>query len=280
MRRRDPRGLAGGESGAHDAQRGPRHPIAVGGPAGGEQVRDVAAHERPQRDVVGLASGLLETAAERRRIVKFARPGAERDAIGKPRPAAQILGGDLIERIDVPRLAGAEFGAGRDQIRVPVARDAADHIEIGPGLAASAHLRGADAGRVPGVVFLGDQIGDDVSRDRQPHHEPGLFGEVRNAPRLRLPDRLAPARGRDRHLARDAAEPGAERAHVDEASIAVTRRGAGEIHKVAVPTGVDEGARLDPARPAAILDRDGAHGIAVALRGNEEGMQQHIDARF
>ena len=103
---------------------------------------------------------------------------------------------------------------------------------------------------------------------------------MRNAPRLRLPDRLAPARGRDRHLARDAAEPGAERAHVDEASIAVTRRGAGEIHKVAVPTGVDEGARLDPARPAAILDRDGAHGIAVALRGNEEGMQKHIDARL
>jgi hypothetical protein len=102
---------------------------------------------------------------------------------------------------------------------------------------------------------------------------------VRNAAGLRGPDRLAPARGRDRHLARDAAEPGAERAHVDEASIAVARRSAGEIRKVAIAAGVDEGPRLDHVRPAAIPDRDGADGIAVALRGNEAGVQEHVDPR-
>src|SRR5207247_4144905 len=132
-----------------------------------------------------------------------------------------------------------------------MAGNAADHLEIGPGLPASTHLRAADAGRVPCVVLFADQIGDDVARDRQPHHEAGFLGKVRNAALLRGPDRLTPARGRDRHLARDAAEPGAERAHVDEASIAVTRRSASEICKIAVTTGVDEGARLDHARAAA-----------------------------
>src|SRR6266496_1627537 len=119
--------------------------------------------KRAQRNVVSLSSGLFEAAVERRRIVKFARPGAERDGVGKPRAGAQILGRDLVDRIDVPRLASAEFGTGRDEIGVLVAGNAADRVEVGPGLAAPAHLRGTDAGRVPCVVFLADEIRDDVA---------------------------------------------------------------------------------------------------------------------
>src|SRR5262249_33458233 len=145
-RGRDPGGLAGGERGAHDPYRSSRDAVAVDGPAGSEQISRVAAHQCAQRNVVGLVWRLLETAVERRRIVEFARPGAERNAIGKPRASAQVLGRDLIDRIDMSRLASPELGAGRHDVRALVTRDAADHVEIGPGLAASAHLGGTDAG--------------------------------------------------------------------------------------------------------------------------------------
>src|SRR5262249_60976821 len=100
------------------------------------------------------------------------------------------------------------------------------------------------------------------------------------AARLRGADRFAPARGRDRYVARDAAEARAERAHVDEALVPVARRRAGEIRKVAVAAGVDEARRLDRTGAAAILHRHATHAVAVALRTGQKRVQQHIDAGF
>src|SRR2546423_7923370 len=55
VRGRNAGGLPGGERRAHDPQRSSRDAIAVRGPAGGEQVANVAAHQRAQRNVVGFA---------------------------------------------------------------------------------------------------------------------------------------------------------------------------------------------------------------------------------
>src|SRR4029077_6880676 len=78
----------------------------------------------------------------------------------------------------------------------------------------------------------------------------------------------------------DAAEPGTQRAQVDEAVVAIASGGAREEGKVAIAGGVNIRLAFDVMVTIVIVIRHLADKAAVALGAHDLGVQQHLHADF
>src|SRR6185503_1569885 len=126
-----------------------------------------------------------EAALQSGTVVPFHAPGAERDAVGLRPALDHLLPGQPMHRLDVARLARAELGTGRGEVGASAARQAAQNVEIGPGLLPAAPLGGALAQPIARIVVLGSEIADDVARDRQAREHAAILAEGPAPRRLR-----------------------------------------------------------------------------------------------
>src|SRR5262249_3001525 len=132
--------------------------------------------------------------------------------------------GELSRAVDVARFACAELGTGRDQEGAVAAGQAADDVEIGPGLFASAPFRCAETPGIARVVVFRGEVTDDVARQWQARDDTAVLAERTLARAACCLDRGAQLVGGDRDVLGDAAETRRQGADIDRAVVAVACR--------------------------------------------------------
>lgn|GEM_PF-6696897 len=110
-------GLAGGEAGADDAQRGLRFVIAGQAAAGCPQVGHAGHLERTERDLRGSIVVGVAPARAGGFFTQLHRPGAKGDAIGRFQPTQHGLGGDRDFTAHAPAFPNTHPGGKRPDLR-------------------------------------------------------------------------------------------------------------------------------------------------------------------
>src|SRR5258708_24932029 len=150
---REAGGVTGGQCGAHASERAAGVLVAVGSEARGVQVEGVDTGQRAQRDVVSVfvfdRYPLTRCSGG---VVVLHRPRPERDDVVEALAGGDVVGSELVDGVDVPRLAGAQDGPGYAEIGVLPAGHGLAGGEVSPGLLAGALRRIGDAAGLQGPV--------------------------------------------------------------------------------------------------------------------------------
>src|SRR5260370_3050689 len=155
--------LAGREGRTHNPQRGTRLAVSIGRSAGSEQIRRIHAPQATERNVVGAAVRWIDEAALKGcAVVPFDAPGTQSHAIRGATALRHVLPRELLDAVDMPTLARAEFRPCRRQIGVFPTRPLPENLQIGPGLDAPGDLGARKTANVAWVVILARKIGHDI----------------------------------------------------------------------------------------------------------------------
>src|SRR6266851_4442673 len=249
--RGDASGLPGRERSSHDSQASAGTSISVRRAARSEQVRRIDAHKARKRNVVGpIVWGRFESAFVCNAIVPFHAPRTERNRIGRAAAGQHVLPLQLTDAVDMAALPRPKLRTRGGEVCALPARQLAQYFQVLPRLLPAACLCSGQTSDIARIVVKGHQICDDVPGNRQPRNY---------APVLRQPSAVAAivvvlgcanrrlhAFRRNIRIGCDATESRSERAKINRAAVAVTRRGAAECGEIAVAAGIHEGVRLDP----------------------------------
>src|SRR6202049_1300927 len=122
-------------------------------------MRSIHARQATERNVIGAAvRGIDEAAVKGFAVVPFDAPGTQSHAILGATALRHVLPGELLDAVDMPALAGAEFRPCRRQIGVLPTRQLPENLQIGPGLRAPGYLGARKTADVAWVVILADKI--------------------------------------------------------------------------------------------------------------------------
>src|ERR1700736_3072619 len=125
------RGMSGRKSGAHHPPRGACTPVAVDVAAGGEQVVGVDAAQRAEWNVETTSAGdEAPLRRDSRTGVVFDRPCADGDRVVEAGGAQYVVFGQPIAGHHVARFAGAQLGAGADDVGVRTAKKGAHDLQV------------------------------------------------------------------------------------------------------------------------------------------------------
>src|SRR3981081_2902242 len=155
--------LAGRERRTHNPQRRTRLAVPIGRSAGCKQIRCIHALQATERNVVRAAvRGIDEAALKGFAVVPFYAPRTQSHAILGAAALSHVLPRELLDAVDVPTLARAEFRPCRRQVRVLPTRQLLQNLKIGPGLRAPRDLGARKTADVAWVVILAGKISHNV----------------------------------------------------------------------------------------------------------------------
>src|SRR5216683_2249771 len=193
-----------------------------------------------------LIPGVLVTDLPRgvpARAVILHRPRPERDDVVEAPAGRDVLGSELVDGIDVPRLAGAQDGSGNAEIGVLPAGHGLAGGEVSPGLLAGVLFGIGDAAGLQGVVIGVNDEDPDIARQRKPRHQAVLFIQWRVTLEFRRPHGLDQVVVRQRQTGRDPAEAHAQGACLHRTVRPIPGRRAGKGGEVAFAAAVHPGTR-------------------------------------
>src|SRR6267154_1856190 len=247
----DAGGLPGRERSSHHSQAGAGPSIAVSGAARSKQILSIDTHEARKRDIVGsIAWRRFEATFVSNAVVPFHAPRAQRNRIGRAAAGQHVVPFQLTDAVDMAALTRPKLRAGAGKVCALPARQPAQYLQVLPRLLPAACLCSGQTFDVARIVVDGHQICDDVPGNRQARNyapvlrQPSAAAAIVVA--LGCPNRRLHAFRRNIRISCDATESRSERAKIDRAAVAVTRRGAAERGEIAVAAGVHKGVRLDP----------------------------------
>src|SRR5216684_7328483 len=249
--RGDAGSLAGRERSPHDTQAGAGPSIAVSGAARSEQVRRIDAHQARQRNIVGsIAWRRFEAAFVSNAVVPFHAPRAQRNRIGRGAAGHHVVPFQLTDAVDMAAFPRPKLRARAGKVCALPARQPAQYLQVLPGLFPAACLCSGQAYDVARIVVNGRQIGDDVPGNRQTRNDALVLRQPSAVAAIVVvlggANRRVHTFRRNIRIGCNAAKSSSERAEINRATVAVTRRGAAERGEIAVAAGVHEGVRLDP----------------------------------
>src|SRR5229473_3475519 len=233
MRRGDSGGLPRRERSPHDSQAGASPSIAVSRAAGSEQVRRIDAHKARKRNIVGsIAWRRFEAAFVSNAVVPLHAPRPQGNRIRRAAAGQHVVPFQLTDAVDMAAFPRPKLRTRGGEVCALPARQPAQYLQVLPRLFPTACLCSGQTSDIARIVVDGRQICDDVPGNRQTRNyalvlrQPSAVAAIVVV--LGCANRRVHTFRRNIRIGCNAAKSSSERAEINRATVAVTRRGAAE----------------------------------------------------